>query len=358
MAVNLKAVRIRNFRDALWIGALALSAFLAFGPLDLPAQGTGRVVRGVVRTDGGRPVVDALVTLDDTRRVRTNERGQFSFTRVVGSPHSLRVISIGFRPDERDIEVPATGLQLTIELERLATLDTVSIRATRLGVYGAVASREDLRPLDLASVEVMREPQARSVTAADGKFSYPAVRPGAHLVRVQRDGFRSRLLSVTVPVDSGVELVLFLDSASSKRDRYIESQLHQMDSRVHWSGSGAALVPGSELQGNGRQRLYDAIQTSPSFFKKGMIVGNPCVFVDGRPRPGLHVNDINPDDVAAVELYGSRGDYTGILESQWPGCGSGGAMTPQPSGPRSTRAPRRQFAMDNSVRVVVIWMKR
>jgi hypothetical protein len=303
--------------------------------------------------------VDALVTLDDTRRTRTNERGQFSFTRVAGSQHTLRTISIGFRPDDRDIEVPETGVQLTIELERLATLDTVSVRASRPGVYGTVSARVDLRPLDLATVEVMREPQSKSVTAPDGKFSYPTVRAGTHLVRVQRDGFRSRFQGVTVPADSGIELALFLDSASSKRDRYIESRLHEMDSRVHWSASGAALVPGNELQGNGRQTMYDALRAAPSFFKKGMILREVrCVFVDGRPRPGLDINAINPNDVAAVEVYGPRGDYTGTLDSELPGCGSGGAVAPQPISPRSTRMPRRQMPMDSYARAVVIWMKR
>jgi hypothetical protein len=58
----------------------------------------------------------------------------------------MRTTWIGYLPDERTIEVPAGGLEVTVTLVPVPfRLDTMKVVARRTGIYGTTVQRTDLR---------------------------------------------------------------------------------------------------------------------------------------------------------------------------------------------------------------------
>lgn len=81
-----------------------LTVFLLLSAPPAAAQGAPSV-RGVVRTDDGRPVKGAEVRLGDSARTLTGESGTFRFSGVPPGEHTLRVDYLGFETERRRIRV-------------------------------------------------------------------------------------------------------------------------------------------------------------------------------------------------------------------------------------------------------------
>jgi hypothetical protein len=158
------------------------------------AQATRHSVSGIVQDTTGRPLESAVVVLDPlegSRAVRVDDQGRFRFNNVSPGRHQLRTSWIGYRPDDRTLEVPEEGLNVRVTLQVLPfLLDTLPIFAHRTGIFGTVLARDDFRTLGSADVDVFGT-SIRARTKADGAFRFPAVREGAWIVETRRDGFRT-----------------------------------------------------------------------------------------------------------------------------------------------------------------------
>src|SRR5688572_6017405 len=81
---------------------------LALLPAIALAQDSAGTVRGIVRNETGRAVEYALVSLDPAganRQTRTDRDGQFSFLGVTPGARAIRVAFIGYRPNDRTVQV-------------------------------------------------------------------------------------------------------------------------------------------------------------------------------------------------------------------------------------------------------------
>ena len=129
----------------------------------------------------------ALVSLEPNgpnRQTRTDRDGRFSFLGVTPGSRAIRVTFVGYRPNDRTVEVSRGVVDVEIILERVATtLAGVEVTARRSGLYGSVIARDSLLTeagLDLAigaqaTLGVSYTGQyARNVQdhAAKGKFSW------------------------------------------------------------------------------------------------------------------------------------------------------------------------------------------
>lgn len=361
-------------------GLRAVAALLAF----LPGARTGsaqtrvQIITGVVQSEAGAPLENALVTLDPSgrtaRRMRTDVEGRFHFTRVGRGAHELQVLRIGFLPDERTVVVsPDSGVKVVVVLRRLQLLDSIRVVARRTGILGLVLAPGGVSPVTGANVAVMRF-RGRATTGLNGRFEILLDLPaGPAVLFVTRSGYLSKMMSVRVPKDSAVEVAILLDSISSPGAKRLAMPLADFQRRVQYAGARAAFVPADELEGHEGQTLKDALRYSPSFMKQGLIILDEvtCIYVDGQPRPFATANDFLAGDVEAVEIYGVRADWTSTLADRWPGgvpCGndpekrppidytggnSGYLLGTQPRG-RSSRRPW----LDSYVRAISIWLKR
>lgn len=284
----------------------------------LHAQRTPGVVSGSVRDSAGRPVENALIALDPSasgRTVRSDAQGRFRLDRVGTGWHELAIASIGYITEILRIEVPREGLELAIVLrQNVATIDTMRVVARRTGVHGTVIAREEFSALGDAHVQVIGA-VGSDTTGADGRFELPRVRAGAYVVHVRRSGYQSRMLSITVPRDSSIELALLLDRAESDTEKRFALLLREFDQRRRWmTGPNAALIPRQELAGHEGQSLDDALRYSLSFLLKGLRIDDgTCIYVNGVFQPTRMARDYRAGDIEAVEVYGTGADYTGTV---------------------------------------------
>lgn len=286
--------------------------FIAAAVVSAGAQAAPRNVVGTVRDSLGRPLEDAVIVLNPmtaSRATRADAQGKFRFDRVDPGRYTMRTTWIGYLPDERTIEVPASGLEVSVTLTAVPfRLDTLTVVGRRTGILGTTVERADFSALGGVDVRVMGT-EHRVRTPADGRFSFGAVRFGGWVVQASRDGYATMLIQVAVPDTAAVELAVALDTARTKGQQITNGRVREMQMRINRAQSNSsALVAFQEFGVRSKQPLDVALRSSPSFLIKGLrLEGKECVLIDGMPRPSILATDIVADDVAFVEVYNSRG---------------------------------------------------
>ncbi|HXG55867.1 MAG TPA: carboxypeptidase-like regulatory domain-containing protein [Vicinamibacterales bacterium] len=159
-----------------------LITFLAFLLLGSPvvllgapvvAADTGSVTGQVVDAGTGAGLARVLVVVEDGGpSTHTDESGRFSLTAVPLGRHKLFVSLVGYALTRRDIDVPATGLDLTIPLtEGTGTYtETVTVAADRFTTAEpAVAAQQVLGSADLQNLRgVLADDPLRAVQVLPG----------------------------------------------------------------------------------------------------------------------------------------------------------------------------------------------
>jgi len=301
-----------------------------------PAQETLSALQGIVRNESSHPIEQAQVLLNPgsgTRELRTDRDGRFRFIGVSPGTHRLRVLRIGFQPHDTTVIVIGTNTEVTIELRRLTTLREVEVVGRRTGVYGTVMGRDSLKPLEGARVELLGA-RVRDTTDATGTFAMGTRQVGTFMLRVSREGYDTRMLSVRVPKDTGVGIDIVLRPGTPALDAHMEMLWADMAQRINWKGVDAAVVGHSELLSYG-SHVDLAVRFAPSAARKGIVIDErACLFVNGMPRPNATIRDFSVEEVESIEIYPARSELTGTLIQRWPPrvpCGNPGAQ-PAPRG--------------------------
>jgi hypothetical protein len=80
----------------------------------------------------------------------------------------------------------------------------------------------------------------------------------------------------------------------------------QLDERLRWAQkTNYVFTPGSAIR-RYHGSLRDAVNSLGSRLGNGATLGEfpPCVILDGVPRPGMTLDQIQVDEVKAIEVYG------------------------------------------------------
>lgn len=350
-----------------------VNLLLALIPSTALAQEGSGALRGTVRNESGRPVEYALVSLDPNgarRDTRTDRDGRFAFIGTSPGQHAVLVTFVGYRPHERTVDVPRGTLDIEVTLERLVTtLAGVEVTAQRSGLYGSVIARDSLLPVADARIEVLGA-RASDTTSTDGTFNFPTLKPGSYMVRVRHTQFESRNISIVVPEKGGTQLDLVVERGLLSRDAHMEQLYRELDSRVHWMGTSAAMISREDLKGEPKTTLDAALPRAPGFMKASFYPAregweSACLYVDGQPRPGARISDFAIEEIEAIEVYGppmNRSDPTGTLGSRWPPramCGvSSGPRLAFEGGRADAKAAAGLSRRALPVQFVVIWLRQ
>jgi hypothetical protein len=325
---------------------LAPALLLALAP---PLLAQGAVSGTVTDAVSGRPLIGAIVTLrlnTGARVTRTDETGAFAFGRVAAGSYTLATQRLGYDPVTRSVEVAGEPVTVAIAMSRIAQLDTVRVRAARQAIYGVVGTSAKLEPIRHATIQIIGTGFSRLRVDSTGHFFAEIRTPGVYMVRANASGYASGTVSVTVPPNDGVEVAMLLDTTSGA-DHVLAHAFADFQERViRQRPMGSAMVGRVELTRYGDGNLTTAIMRSPSFAKKALrFTSEACLFVDGRPRPGVSLQAIDPADVEIVEVY-SSGDASGTLLRAWPkGMACGDTGMPRASGNKEL------------IRWVTVWLK-
>ncbi len=329
--------------------AVAVVLLLAAGTRGWAQQGI--TISGHVRDSiTNQPLGGAIVSLraaPDARSTRTDETGAFQFSKVDATRYTVVVRRLGYEPTTVIIDAGPSTEPVSIRMTRVTWLDTVRVRATRQGIYGAVGTSHDLKPLPAATVDIFGIARKVPVDSL-GHFYVPVKTPGAYMMRASAPGFEVQTMSVTVQRDEGSEVALLLDSAAGPASHMLEAAFADFYDRMLVRRRTSAVIPRSELTRDGDPQLLGAIRRSPSFSKVVMRFGeSACVFIDGQPRTGVSVNALDPSDIEAVEVYAAGAEASGTLNRRWP---RGFPCAPTGGPPVSPGS--------DVVHWVVIWTKR
>ena len=331
----------------------ALSRALTITVLALPIAAEGQEtmssLQGVVRNESGHPIEQAQVLLyagPTPRELRTDRDGSFRFIGVSTGSTRVRVLRIGFQPHDTTVTVTGASTVVEIQLRRVTTLREIEVVGQRNGVYGTVMGRDSFQPLEGARVELLGA-RARDTTDASGAFAMNTEHVGTFMLRVTRDGYDTRLLSVRVPKDTGVGIDIVLRPGTPLLDAHMEMLWADMAQRINWKGVEAAVVGREELVRHGRD-LQMAIKFAPSYAKKGIFIDDrACLYVDGVARPYATIRDFSVDDVESVEVYPKGSELSKNLMWRWPArmpCGN-------PNGVVAPKGALRAYE-------VVIWTRK
>ena len=355
---------------------------LALASTVLHAQGTA-VVSGVVRDENGTPIREALIVIDPdslSLRTRTGADGRYRITVPTGR-FEVRIVRIGFKPQSHAIEVTAPSVELDIVLQSVAVpLDTITVRASRPGLYGRVVTRgmalmpHEPRPLRGARIEAVNTPHGVT-TGPDGRFNMPQLGAGAHGVMVSLEGYVTRLVPVSILPDGGVEMTVNLDSLYAEYQRIDEDQLRGITWRTRRAISPAAFIPQHEIDAQAKN-LRDGIRYSHSLLSRGTVIRSGsgaardtiCVYVDGKARPDVFLQDLDPKDIEALEVYPpntlEERDRLPFFqpgtdcENLWSTAPPAADARGQPRRP-VTAAPRRtpRRGLGNTIMTVIVWTR-
>jgi hypothetical protein len=283
------------------------------------AAQTGTIV-GSVRTADGGPVVGRVVTLStewDTVRTTTSSTGTFRFDDVVDGRYELRILLLGSAPWSQAIDIRG-GITVSVHatLRRaVRRLNPVRVTGRRTGIRGEIGDLTTYRPLDSARVEVIGF-RAATTTSNGGRFTIDSVAGGrSYVVRISRQGYQVRTISVRVPEDGGFDLNAYLEPGidRSAKDEYL---WREFDNRAAWGGTDAALITRADLVGGPRASLASMLALARPLLLKGLRLhplamsdpGSavyPCIFVNGRPMgQALWLDHFELGDIEAIEAYG------------------------------------------------------
>ncbi len=326
-------------RPTAWKGAAALLVF-AFAATAVAtsaaAQPATRVISGIVRGEQDRvPLAGATVELTNprfTRRVRTDEGGGFRFGTLAPGGYRLSVLRLGFAPLVQQVTIADEDAELDVTLTPdPRTLNAVVTRANVTAVQGGIGAaglsrnvngERSLSAVPGARVQVLGS-RLETETDSLGRFFLEVGKAGRYLVRVTSPGLVPQVYPVDVPRNKSVDASRLLDSArviEAERPAYL---WQEMDRRIEARGINSAIATGDEVRRYGGS-MSTALKLTSGMGSRGLtLTGAECVFIDGTARPNTSLDDIRPEEVEAIEVYGLRGDPTNSLLNSWKGtCGA------------------------------------
>lgn len=169
---------------------------------------------GTVADSAGAPLPGADVYLEPVRRTATARAdGSFRFDQLKPGEYILAVRRLGMAPVRTKVQVDSADVRVNVVMHRLVPVLPVqrSIAAAG-GIAGVVVDSTDA---PVVGAEVVAFPsQVKTVTDSTGAFFLP-VSSGKHMVRASKEGSGVRMLSVTVPADSGRRIHIQVNNALS-----------------------------------------------------------------------------------------------------------------------------------------------
>lgn len=228
--------------------------------------------------------------------------------------------------------VPAPG-------QEEAPSDTAAATAT---LAGQVVSAMTGGPLENARV-VLENSGRGAVTDSAGEFVIPDAPAGADTVRVSLIGFAEEEVPLTLKADRTTRVTLLLSETVLKvEDIRVEVEREARSSKIRGfeerrkTGHGHYIGP-EEIEQRNAQRSSDYLRGVPGVSVSASRLGraeirvtrnpvgmdcDPVVWLDGVPYPGYHIDQLNRDDIMAMEIYRGPSETPPRFDFQGEGCGT------------------------------------
>jgi iron complex outermembrane receptor protein len=207
---------------------------------------------------------------------------------------------------------------------------------------GQVVSAMTGGPLANARV-VLRNSGRGAVTDSAGEFLIRDAPAGSDTVRVTLIGFAEEEVPLTLKADRTTRVTLLLSETVLKvEDITVEvdqparsTKLEGFDKRRK-TGHGHYIGP-EEIEQRNAQRSSDYLRGVPGVSVGASRLGraeirvtrnpvgqncDPVVWLDGVPYPDYHIDQLNRDDIMAMEIYRGPSETPPQFDFQGEGCGT------------------------------------
>lgn len=304
----------------------------------------------VMRTDSV-PVAGATIRVMQgatVHVVRADDAGRYLVAPMAEGSWSVAVQAVGHVAFFERFTYAGPSMQRDFVLKRVQTeLDPVLVEGSWSGVRGFVSDDRTLATLSDAKVTVISAGSETFTTDTSGRFSFERAANSAVILRVEREGFASRIVKVTVPERGAARLVVRMDTVYVPRRDWMDRE--DMQRRIQWAGPGSATIGREEIAEIGQRGLDGALTLAPSLARRSVIVDpSACLFIDGVAKPGQSVASVPAEIVDFVEAYTEGSERTGTLEQRWPK----GAECGSPSGPMFRVGDKKSIA-----KYVFVWTR-
>ena len=223
-------------------------------------------------------------------------QGMFRFDQLKTGSYEISARRFGYFPQVRDVVVGDSGGVVTFALvPRQQSLPTVVSSAVRGGLSGVVGD-SSYNILEGAVVTLIATDHAAR-TDSTGSF-YMDAKPGRYMVRVARPGYVSRLLSVTIPNDSGRRILVGLAPATRPPLAREEAAIFELSMRLTRRSVMSKIYTREDINRMGMTELQQ-IATAGAFQR----VDESCqAIINGGPVT-MPIWLITAADIESVEIY-------------------------------------------------------
>ncbi len=301
-------------------GVVALTVAAATARAQQPAApkpAGPKTLVGIVTDTLGNPVdsVDLLIA-SVKRHALTRSDGTFRFDDLKPGPYQIVARKLGFYPQVQSATVDDKGGVLSFSIVQGVRALPPIVTSVARGGFSGVIGDTSYNIVEGAQIAVIASDH-RVLSDSMGRF-FLDLKPGKYMVNVTRPGYRSRLVSVTIPNDSGRRMTVWLTPANrgqNARDAFAYDALTQrLETRnpvfstifTREDINRLGIEDGSQLA-----RLGSNSQFGPP--------DDGCLaIVDGGPRT-LPLWAIDAADIEAMETYAPqprRGGVTSITGSR------------------------------------------
>ncbi len=330
-----KSSRLALFGALLAFGG-QLSAGWAPARAQIPTDTVRVDIQGtVVNAATGFGVAGAFVHFADTDfRAQADEFGRFSLSGILRGAYVVVVEAPGFKIRQSSIRVLRPG-EVTLSLEPESSLSQTRSPSSRdqSQVLGQILEMESGDPVEGAEV-LLQGAQGFRVTDDEGRFEFPAVRPGMAALTVTYLGRAPLVDSVEVAAGTTVELEVRLgiepvpmapmSVVATARDPYLQDM--GFYNRVG-RGYGGQMITREQIQERAPRTLADLLVSVPgvrvnyggsgdfqvrmrravrmdSSAETGCV---PLVYMDDVPVEVGWLQNVLPDRIAGMEIYSGAG---------------------------------------------------
>ncbi len=304
-------MRSATIRSAMLVCAVVRGAHAR----DVYAQGVApkplgpRTLSGVVTDAGGERLSDVDVFVAQLKKkARTGDDGTFRFDDVRPGAYDVGARRRDFAVSPRSVRVGADGGSVYLQMVRVAhSMLSVQSTTAQRGLSGVIGDTS-FQAIAGARIHVVGS-DARAQTSHDGTFLLP-LQPGRYLVEVAYPSFAQQLIGVTVPVDSGRRLNVWLSPHQGPADSLNSEPLVALSARLITAHPKRShFFTNEDLVRQGIVELEHLPLTVPIAQR-----GDCRAVINGGPgmRPLWQLREA---DVAFVEMYSDADGPTGTLRN-------------------------------------------
>jgi hypothetical protein len=269
-------------------------------PVDKPGPNQ---VAGVVRDTFAIPISGVEITIPDLqRRALSDADGKFHLADVRPGKYDIRARRLGFAPQIRQVEVDDKGGVATFELLAVnRPLPPVISTAARGGLSGTVGDTS-YNVLPGATVKLLGNGQVVE-TDSLGHFFFP-IKSGQYVVAVQRDGYADKLVSVTVPSDSGRNVTVMLPPRTKEMAVRQFWNIDDFGKRLAMHRQAtSSLYTHEDLTRLGFEWISDAAARGQNLAGSKFVMPGGCYgTLNGGPE-AVEIDKLTVDEVETLEVY-------------------------------------------------------